>query len=85
MNTLLRNAGGGLGTQMSTSLIGATISPATGLASDTGFTTAFLAGGLACLAGLVVASWIPNFGRDSRAVERRLPPTSQPDIGEEPA
>jgi MFS family permease len=85
LNTLLRNAGGGLGSQMSTSLIGATVSPATGLASDTGFTLAFVAGGLACLAGLVVASWIPNFGRGSIAVERRLPPTGQPDTEEEPA
>lgn len=84
LNTLLRNAGGGLGTQMSTSLIGATVSPATGLATDAGFTLAFVTAGVACLGGFVVASWIPNLGRGSTAIDDSQP-SGQPGTEEKTA
>jgi MFS family permease len=64
INTLMRNAGNGFGAQISTTLIGASVSTATGLPTDGGFVLAFAAGGAVVLLGLVAALRIPaSLGR----------------------
>jgi MFS family permease len=82
MNTMLRNAGGGLGTQVATSLVGGSLSAATALPTDQGFVLAFIAGAVGCLSGLIIASWIPGDRGSRRPANAPSPGVARPPVRE---